>query len=145
MDVSPFRTRSKVRCMNLVLVWMRRVLALLLLATIGSPLILPALANAHSDLPACCRRDGKHHCAMQAMAGDAPVNAPAIKNFHPRCPLFPKPGAVPANSSAAVITAPSRVAPADRIARQTQLPSCGPVRIPTSGPERKRGPPPAFS
>jgi hypothetical protein len=45
---------------------MRRVCASLLLPVFSLPLIAPALASAPDDsqLPACCRRDGKHHCAM---------------------------------------------------------------------------------
>jgi hypothetical protein len=49
---------------------MRRILAITLFAVLALPAILPlafAPANSESLLPACCRRDGKHHCAMMAM------------------------------------------------------------------------------
>jgi hypothetical protein len=46
---------------------MRRLLSIWLFAVIVLPLIAPLLSNgaaAESNLPACCRRNGKHHCMM---------------------------------------------------------------------------------
>jgi hypothetical protein len=72
---------------------MRRALALLLLAVIGSPLITPLLfASARADLPVCCRRDGKHHCAMGGMAGTASSQAPSLKSFRKRLKITRKRG-----------------------------------------------------
>jgi hypothetical protein len=46
---------------------MRRLLASLLLVVISLSLVSPVLASAaKSNLPACCLRHGKHHCAMAA-------------------------------------------------------------------------------
>ncbi|HVV45274.1 MAG TPA: hypothetical protein VHC72_08700 [Bryobacteraceae bacterium] len=46
---------------------MRRLLASLLLVVFSLSLISPALASAaKSNLPACCLRNGKHHCEMAA-------------------------------------------------------------------------------
>jgi hypothetical protein len=48
---------------------MRRLLSILLFAATLLPLIAPMLstgAMAQSQMPACCRRGGKHHCAMSA-------------------------------------------------------------------------------
>ncbi|HEU5022445.1 MAG TPA: hypothetical protein VFT60_11150 [Bryobacteraceae bacterium] len=46
---------------------MRRLLASLLLVVISLSLVSPVLASAaKSDLPACCLRNGKHHCEMGA-------------------------------------------------------------------------------
>jgi len=42
---------------------MRRSLASLLLALWMTGICLPLL-QSQPDLPACCRRDGMHHCAM---------------------------------------------------------------------------------
>lgn len=70
---------------------MRRALSSILLAVFSFPLISPMLAGADSDLPACCRRDGKHHCAMTGMAEAA--SGIAIQAIQPKCPLFPKAGA----------------------------------------------------
>lgn len=48
---------------------MRRALAVLLLLVFSFPLIAPALTATPDDssLPACCRRNGKHHCMMSGM------------------------------------------------------------------------------
>ena len=46
---------------------MRRLLASLLLVLISLSLVSPVLASAaKSDVPACCLRNGKHHCEMGA-------------------------------------------------------------------------------
>jgi len=46
---------------------MRRLLASLLLVLISLSLVSPVLASAaQSDVPACCLRNGKHHCEMGA-------------------------------------------------------------------------------
>jgi len=57
---------------------MRRAPAALLLLVFSLPLIAPLLVSGpdESQLPACCRRDGKHHCAM-AMAGMTLENIPS--------------------------------------------------------------------
>ncbi|HEX3435149.1 MAG TPA: hypothetical protein VHT24_00160 [Pseudacidobacterium sp.] len=49
---------------------MRRFIAISLLLLFGLPLIAPALALDMSEgsIPACCRRGGKHHCAMPGEA-----------------------------------------------------------------------------
>ncbi|HYL78064.1 MAG TPA: hypothetical protein VEU96_27870 [Bryobacteraceae bacterium] len=67
----------------MVAVWRIIALALLLLssADLAAPFLVP---DAQSALPPCCRRDGKHHCAMMDMIdGDgSPQFAPS------RCPLY---------------------------------------------------------
>lgn len=51
---------------------MRRALASLLLAALNFPLIGGLLAAGSApDLPECCRRSGRHHCAMMAQAEDS--------------------------------------------------------------------------
>jgi hypothetical protein len=69
----------------------RRALSLVLLLAFSLPLLLPALALAQgpdANLPLCCRKNGKHHCAM--MAGTTTpkpgVNASAVPQ---RCPFYP--------------------------------------------------------
>lgn len=67
---------------------MRRALASFLLAVFSFPLIVPAmLGDAESNLPECCRRGGKHHCAM--MMDEAPVTGLSFRSAHARCPLYP--------------------------------------------------------
>jgi hypothetical protein len=49
---------------------LRRLLSILLLAVFGLPVVSPLFALSTTEatrLPACCRRDGKHHC-MASMA-----------------------------------------------------------------------------
>jgi hypothetical protein len=46
---------------------LRRLISILLLVVFGFPVVLPMLAmgqDAEASLPACCRRNGKHHCMM---------------------------------------------------------------------------------
>jgi len=79
---------------------MRRLLSILLLAAFGLPVIAPALAlgeapDAH--LPACCRRNGAHHCTMRLPSS---TNAPALSSI---CPRFPQPSATtPTGTSTAL-------------------------------------------
>lgn len=75
---------------------MRRLLGFLLLATVGLPLWAPLLALGQppgASLPACCRRDGKHHCAMGMAAmgesASAAEQVPAWKAPRERCPFCP--------------------------------------------------------
>ena len=82
---------------------MRRVPAILLLSVFSFSLIGPALfADADSNLPACCRRGGKHHCAMMAMDSDVP-SGPAVSAQATKCPFFPKGGAVLPHSGAVLL------------------------------------------
>ncbi len=75
---------------------MRRAVSILLLALLCFPNLLSVLTQSSSDesrLPACCRRNGKHHCAMPeemvgrivaANSGKTPlIGAPA------HCPFYP--------------------------------------------------------
>src|SRR6266851_4873671 len=92
----------------------RGAFAWLLPALFSFSLIAPALfADSAPSVPACCRRDGKHHCAMTSEPGEAsPSTAPAISALQRRCPDFPKGGAVAPSAktvlqkSPAVIGAP---------------------------------------
>jgi hypothetical protein len=69
---------------------MRRAIAIFLLLIFGSFLSAPSLAassDPYGNLPACCRRNGKHHCMMRMMQSDPKaeqVSAPPQK-----CPFFP--------------------------------------------------------
>jgi len=70
---------------------MRRTSATLLLLVFLSIVSAPLLSgfeDPYKNLPACCRKGGKHHCVMQGMVDQSPgthLSAPAE-----RCPLFPK-------------------------------------------------------
>jgi Protein of unknown function (DUF2946). len=69
----------------------RRILSISLLLLLTLPLVSPLLAASIADanVPACCRRDGKHHCMMVGMmaarsASDASQTKSATA--HGSCP-----------------------------------------------------------
>jgi hypothetical protein len=72
---------------------LRKLLAITLLALFGLPLIQPLLAlkpNSEANLPACCRRNGKHHCMMSmAERGQFASRAPQFLSPADKCPYFP--------------------------------------------------------
>ncbi len=88
------------------MVGMRRIPAILLLYTFSFSLIAPALfVDAESNLPACCRRDGKHHCGMMAQdTADSPSSGLAADAPRMKCPLFPVGGAVVPETAPALLT-----------------------------------------
>jgi hypothetical protein len=70
---------------------MRRAWAAILVVLFSFPLIAPAFASGPDDaqLPACCRRNGRHHCAMQ-MAEVALGNIPSRSvTLSEKCPYAP--------------------------------------------------------
>jgi hypothetical protein len=72
----------------------RIVAAALLLVFAGNTAVPALFADPESNLPACCRRDGKHHCAMMDMAGmDQDDGGTYWKSTPQKCGQFPKSGA----------------------------------------------------
>ncbi len=67
---------------------MRRFLAAMLVLVFSGPLISPIFAGTvdESSLPACCRRNGKHHCMMYAMMMG---QIPGHPVFAEKCPYSP--------------------------------------------------------
>jgi len=67
---------------------MRRTFAGLLVLVFSLPLIAPTLAPSldESQLPACCRRGGKHHCAMAMEMGYVPSRFHIVSE---KCPYSP--------------------------------------------------------
>jgi len=70
----------------------RRLLASLLLSLLLVPLTLPLFGTraVEASLPACCRRNGKHHCMMYM----AWMQQRAFRAFHEKCPYDIAPPAV---------------------------------------------------
>ncbi|QNI31349.1 hypothetical protein H7849_20030 [Alloacidobacterium dinghuense] len=66
---------------------MRRLLAISLLMVFSFSLISPLLASdaVNASLPACCRRAGKHHCAMDADT----QQGKSISIIAEKCPYAP--------------------------------------------------------
>jgi len=118
---------------------MRRVLAITLLIAFGSPLVIPLLAstpNPQSNLPACCRRNGLHHCA--GMAATTSTGDPALKASP--CANYPSPG-TPLRLVTAALAAP--VGPAATLLRTSSRLAVARPRAHTSisSSNQKRGPP----
>lgn len=74
---------------------MRRGLSILLVLSFSlGPLTAALRADDDSRLPACCRRHGKHHCAMSedaaiALAQEASGSTPVFR-APSHCPYFPE-------------------------------------------------------
>jgi len=79
---------------------MLRASAILLLALFSYALISPALvADATSSLPACCRKGGAHHCAMNT-PDQSDDSDGSLQSVHSKCPMFPGSTAAPGHTSA---------------------------------------------
>jgi hypothetical protein len=66
---------------------MRRGIAIVITLLFGWLIILPAVAaSPESNLPACCRRNGKHHCSMHEKNATQGHAFSAIAEKCPRCP-----------------------------------------------------------
>jgi hypothetical protein len=121
----------------------RRVPAILLLAVFSFSLIGPAMyaSDADSNLPACCRRDGKHHCAMAANRTDS--SAPALQAS--KCPAFPGSLGVPIQPTGGLVSVSQAVfaAVVSHPASQPQVQALYRVSFSRAG--QKRGPPVFFS
>ena len=75
---------------------MRRFLSILLLAFFGLALASPLLGlgvNGDAGLPACCRRTGKHHCAMGTADRNQDQHGPTLSMISEKCPCCP--GVIP--------------------------------------------------
>ncbi|MGB8260077.1 MAG: hypothetical protein WCE75_06990 [Terracidiphilus sp.] len=68
---------------------MRRAIAFSLLILFSWTLMAPLFAShPEASLPPCCRRHGKHHCAMMALALRN-GSGPAFTQLSERCPCRP--------------------------------------------------------
>lgn len=100
---------------------MRRILSLVLLAAFGLPAIAPALAlgqDTESSLPACCRRNGTHHC--MGNMHHTPSSAPA---FSERCPNFPQPISTPSQLNGFALLPPPQSVSVQYASLSAQPPS----------------------
>lgn len=126
------------------LVGMQRVSATLLIVLFSFSLIGPAVfaSDEDSKLPACCRRAGHHHCAMQSSQSESSPG-PALRTG--RCPIFPVTRTVPANRTIGLLGTFTTVR-----AGLVSHPASGPqaeaiCRISYSRAGQKRGPPSPLS
>ena len=71
---------------------MRRLISIALLLLFSFPLISPVLALAASsdaNLPACCRRNGVHHCVMKTQQTESSGPGISLSAIRQRCPAYP--------------------------------------------------------
>jgi hypothetical protein len=124
---------------------MRRVLASFLLAVFSFPLFAPAIfVDAESNLPECCRRNGKHHCAMM-MDEAASTTGVSFRSVQPRCPLYPAAPAAPASDYVAVLKSSGAIFGAIVSHPSIQLRTEAGYRVYFSRSTHKRGPPVVLS
>ena len=74
---------------------LRRILSIAMLVMLGAQLLgsfVAVSASVEANLPACCRRDGKHHCGMSAMQRSAALTGMGtrVSAVGEKCPYYPK-------------------------------------------------------
>jgi hypothetical protein len=127
---------------------LRRLLSIVLVAMFGLPFVSPLLAltaKSESNLPACCRRNGQHHC-MMSIGERAPFaqHAPQFQAPVEKCPYCPAAVALVHGDTfvppmgkaifAGLMTHPAVAAQAE-----------SKLRISLSRSRQKRGPPPSLA
>jgi len=128
---------------------LRRFLAVLLLSFFGvfyaMPLVQAASSDPEAGLPACCRRHGKHHCAMMDQYLKASKSgAPKLRTIPQHCPFYPH------SSTTSSVRSNSALAPSSAFfAQVVSHPSVHPqvravYRLSLDRSRQKRGPPTLF-
>ena len=133
---------------------MKRLFSLFLALLIGLAPALSALpagaltrvwkaADDESNLPACCRRNGKHHCRMSAdqmramlasSSGETILTAPSC------CPCYPQNLASSVSQSAALVHSPAQLSTL-LVERRTPQASAMAALVSARRTWPKRGPP----
>jgi hypothetical protein len=121
----------------------RRLLSLVLLAAFAGPLLASALAVAQgpeSNLPACCRRNGAHHCMMSADQLSSLLNGTHFTVIPSKCPAYPR-ALAPVHHQNCLFNAPSNLLAVAYAhpARRWQVEAW--ARAALAGARQKRGPP----
>lgn len=78
---------------------MRLLLAITMVVLFGFPMAAPLFGlDAASNLPECCRRNGRHHCdgGMVSNTGESAISSvSSFSTIAPKCPTWPKSTAAP--------------------------------------------------
>lgn len=125
---------------------LRKFLAILMLFLFGAfyaaPLVQAASNDPDSGLPACCRRHGKHHCAMMDLyLKSIASGAPHVRTAPEHCPFYPH------SKTASVVSSHAGLAPSAAIfAAVVSHPAVRPqthavYRLSLDRSRQKRGPP----
>jgi hypothetical protein len=72
---------------------LKRILAILLLTVFGLPFATPLFASSRTSeasVPACCRRNGKHHCTGNLAAKTDLSGTSQLRNPAEKCPVAPQ-------------------------------------------------------
>ena len=123
---------------------MRQALAIFLLVLFSFSLISPTVsAGFAAKLPVCCRRDGKHHCAMTNMGDlqESPSSGLALRAGQPRCPNYPTTGAVPTQSQTVQLKGSQAISPLIPSHRAIQEQTETHLHLSLNSSHPKRGPP----
>ena len=108
-------------------------------------LLVGLLQKPEDRLPACCRRDGKHHCAMMDTAkGNTASDEPNMKALPPLCPFRSEARSMPVVASylpEAAAAFFSEVQSHPAIHPQTHVT----FRVSEQRTHQKRGPPSIFT
>jgi hypothetical protein len=125
-----------------------KLLAITLLALLCQPLVQPFLAwnaTGKDSLPACCRRNGKHHCEMstaerlQLISHDPQFQAPREK-----CPYSQRTSALPIHGRT-FISPVGQMIFADLTSQPAAIAQTeSKLRISRNRSRQKRGPPNTF-
>jgi hypothetical protein len=109
----------------------------------GFPMTAPLFASAEKALPACCRRDGKHHCIGKTSAQIDVGSVPAVSGARTNCPQFPKMLGVTSHGQFGLSTSTAvfaEIVSHPALSPQTQ----SNYRVSLLRSHQKRGPPPSF-
>jgi hypothetical protein len=126
---------------------LRRLLSIALLAFLGLPFVTTlygATAESESNLPACCRRAGKHHCAAAIHEHSlASVDDKGFRAPRETCPYYPASLLTPHHPDSGL--APAAAAFAAIVSHPTvQAQTESWARIARERSRNKRGPPSFF-
>ena len=119
----------------------RRTLATALLVLFSFSLIPPSALAPDPDagLPACCRRNGKHHCSL---TGTSQETSPAVRSLP--CGFFPVATGLKASPKAGVPATPLVSSVSHASASVNQLADETPSPVLFHSPRQQRGPPTLF-
>ena len=112
----------------------------LFLAIIAPTFLWLGVPDAQSLLPLCCRRDGKHHCAMASMSSSGMESSgPSLHDASVKCPYR---GSAKVSSATVTAPPPQFAFYAQTISHPTQfLQVLVSARISEARSHLKRGPP----